>query len=149
MVCCKSFTCLPHFSKDAQRLLSHAVQVATACASTLRAEFAAVDRPGLTALQQLVGVAWSGLADLCDGFWEFLACISVRMATLWCNVVLCQKYKAKEHFVMSKSGTGTGLVRQRARIWRTFSVALGCGNVCTSSFFVKTSWSPHQSTMST
>lgn len=85
------FICLPYFSEDAQRLLSHAAQVATACASTLRAEFAAVDRPGLTALQQLVGVAWSGLADLCDGFWEFLACISMRMATLGCNVVLCQK----------------------------------------------------------
>lgn len=90
------FICLPYFSEDAQRLLSHAAQVATACASTLRAEFAAVDRPGLTALQQLVGVAWSGLADLCDGFWEFLACISMRMATLGCNVVLCQKYKATE-----------------------------------------------------
>lgn len=87
------FICLPYFSEDAQRLLSHAAQVATACASTLRAEFAAVDRPGLTALQQLVGVAWSGLADLCDGFWEFLACISMRMATLGCNVVLCQNTK--------------------------------------------------------
>lgn len=77
------------FSEDAQRLLSHAAQVATACASTLRAEFAAVDRPGLTALQQLVGVAWSGLAFVMhDGFWEFLACISMRMATLGCNVVL-------------------------------------------------------------
>ena len=97
------FICLPYFSEDAQRLLSHAAQVATACASTLRAEFAAVDRPGLTALQQLVGVAWSGLAFVMhDGFWEFLACISMRMATLGCNVVLCQNIQQQSVFCYVK-----------------------------------------------
>lgn len=51
-----------------------------------------------------------------------------------CYVKKCQKYKPTEYFVMSKSGTGTGRVRQGARIWRKLSVALGCGNVDTSGF---------------
>lgn len=46
--------------QDLQRLLSHAVQVATACAASLRAELAlAAERPGLSALQQIINVAWS------------------------------------------------------------------------------------------
>ena len=57
------FICLPYFSEDAQRLLSHAAQVATACASTLRAEFAAVDRPGAYSSAAAGGssVEWLGI----------------------------------------------------------------------------------------